>query len=267
MDDANPFNLATFCENCFESFSACTVLLPLAFLFTICAVLAPHLSLFSICAKSTTGLFGICHPLGVIQGFLLIRFSQGPSNSSTTDNDAVLFFTGIFILVASSVMFVIDFTQSLMNGDFKPLMIKLVLSAAVCGATVGIILLPTKELYWWIGAGNLAVMGTLASWHFVLAILGICKGDKQAFPMLYATLYAGYFGSWAAAVATYSNGDEQLEMSKNIEMLAVFAGGFLLEVANVVINMCTPPSKRERLASTSFGENIEVLAGSKTTEY
>ena len=265
MVDGLNFNLTRLTQDCFSEFSACSIVLPITFISTIAAILATYLSIFVGCAKPNTALFGLTYPIGVLQGFLLVRYSQGQSSYDVLDNDAALFFVGIFVMVGSAVAFMVDFIQSLGMDERINVVIKLCASVAVCGCTILIMLFPLQNLHDMIGLGSFLCMGMLVIFHFALSIIGICKTDKQVFPIIYSILYTVCFGCWAGTVVSHNEGMN--DVVDDIEILMVFSSCFVIEFVSIILNLCTKLQKRERLGSAaSFGQNIRLFGDSKHTE-
>ncbi len=254
MADTIAFSLTNITTTCFSELSVCTFFTPLALLATMAAAIFPLFALLGPCMRSTSRVFGAGYALCVLQGFLMVRLSQGRDSSDAADNDIALFFLGLCVLVSSSFIMLIDFFRSVAQRMHAGLIVKVLAASLVCASTIVLVVLPMKDVYDWLGTLNIVCLCGLSLFHIGVGAVGFCCKDKRALPIVYTVILTSCFALWAGMLFFYDRRDHEFDL---LPLLATFCGGLAVQAGLVALNVCTKDDgKRERLLSDSFAKNV-----------
>ncbi len=250
MDGLSDLSLTNITRDCFANPGVCTFFAPAALLFTLAAVAVP-LFVFLLPRRRVgrSGLFGTGYAFGVLQGFLMVRLSQGRDSEDEGDNDIALFFLGLCVLVVSSLTFVIDFFETVAQLSRNCILGKAAVCGLVCVSTVALVLLPSDDLYDLVGLLNMGCIILQCLFHLLVGAASLCTRRVRPPPSAYTSALAVCFVCWAGMLLS-SRGHSAALL---ITTFCVCAG---IETAVAAVGARTRVEEKEQSATESFGKNI-----------
>jgi len=261
MGDASKyFNLTILSQTAFSDFGLPALLLSGTFVSLFSIIISPFFSPFVILFKPTNFLFGFSHFFGVLQGLLLIRFSQGIAKDNPADNDVVMLFLGILVMTGSVINFVTDFIR--VNRNVKSVIYsRVIVTILLCLISAGLIIFPLNQMYDVIGLGIIACFILRLVYHLLLSVVGMCKSDNKILPLAY-NIINGIFCAFLIGTIICVNDGEYQEF---IELFIALILGVLIELTNIIINICTKNSVKQKEDISPFGRNVLLMKDSECT--
>ena len=258
MHNEATVNLTNFTRNCFEEIQLCTFTAPAAYVATIFAFLVSFATIFTHRVRSSTTLFGIGNCIGTIQGFLLVRYSQGQNKEREDDNDIAMFFLGLFVIIACCIGMIIDFFQTLTRRKRKGVVLKMISSGIAMTSAILIYTLSFGDEQTTVGTISLGCLCAWILFHIVLLTIAAYKKDKRVIPFIYLLAFGLCFFFWAGSFSDFS--DETLSLS------ITFCSGVVIYICLITIHIMIRPPEKAHMSSGSFGQNIKIIDESRSAE-
>ena len=219
-------------SKCFEGDDvACKILAPLTFASTLIPAL---LSLYSLLKEQHKGpvskLIGILYGEFMIQGVILLKYAQGAdsNNDGKPDNDRILFYTGLIILIFNAIAFSVDFLKkyTIFTSGWK--VYRILCGSIICAATVVIGVLDFPFFYDVLYALCLAWALVCTLTMGVIIVVALIKKSRREVPYWLFVSCAAVYALWNATIWTFLINDDAVFDNDTIPIVSVLLVAFLL---------------------------------------